>query len=138
MSKAKGSFDVTSWNEETYEERAEGAKLTRAWGDQTFSGDIKGDGAVTWLMSYRPDGTAHYIGLQRISGSVAGKKGSLIIEAAGEFDGKTSKGTWAVVDGSGTDGLEGISGKGTFKAGPGPKATYDLGYKLDRVAGGSA
>jgi hypothetical protein len=134
MAKAKGSFAVTSWNEETYEDRGGDAKLTRAWGDQTFSGGIEGDGMVMWLMSYRPDGSAHYIGLQRIRGSVAGHAGSFIIEAAGEFDGTRSKGTWAVIEGSGSGDITDLSGKGTFRAGPGPKATYALDYRLAPAA----
>ena len=45
MPKAKGSFEITSFNEDAFEEREGGAKLTHAWGDQTFSGDIDGRGA---------------------------------------------------------------------------------------------
>ena len=63
MANAKGSFQITSFNEDTYEDRGSGAKLTHASGDQAFSGDIEGDGQVHWLMSYRPDKTATYVGL---------------------------------------------------------------------------
>ncbi len=92
MPKATGSFRITSFNEDTYEDRGDEAKLTHAWGDQAFSGDIEGDGQVHWLMSYRPDGTATYVGLQRIKGSIGGRSGSFVIDASGEFDGAASRG----------------------------------------------
>lgn len=130
MTKANGSFQITSFNEDAYEDRGSGAKLTHASGDQAFSGDIEGEGAVHWLMSYGPDGTARYVGLQRIKGEMSGRKGSFIIEATGDFDGAASRGTWSVIPGSGTDDLKGITGTGTFEAPGGPKATYELQYEL--------
>jgi hypothetical protein len=130
MAKAKGSFQITSFNEDTYEDRGEGAKLSHASGDQAFSGDIEGEGAVHWLMSYRADGSARYVGLQRIKGEIGGRKGSFIIEATGDFDGAASRGDWSVIPSSGTDDLKGITGKGTFDAPGGPKATYALDYEL--------
>ena len=130
MATARGSFEITSFNENTYEERAGGAKLTHAWGDQAFSGDITGDGSVHWLMSYRSDGTARYVGLQRIDGSVGGQRGSFVIEATGDFDGAASRGTWAVIPGSGAGELATITGTGSFDAPGGPQATYELDYDL--------
>jgi len=130
MAKAKGSFQITSFNEDTYEDRGSGAKLTHAWGDQAFSGDIEGEGQVHWLMSYRPDKTATYVGLQRIKGEIGGRKGSFIIEATGDFDGAASRGNWSVIPSSGTDDLKGITGTGTFEAPGGPKATYALDYEV--------
>lgn len=130
MAKAKGSFQITSFNEDTYEDRGSGAKLTHASGDQAFSGDIEGEGTVHWLMSYRTEGSARYVGIQRIKGEIAGHKGSFIIEATGDFDGAASRGTWSVIAGSGTDDLNGITGTGTFEAPGGPTATYELQYEL--------
>ena len=130
MAKATGSFRITSFNEDTYEDRGEKAKLTHAWGDQAFSGDIEGDGQVHWLMSYRPDGTATYVGLQRIKGSVGGRRGTFVIDASGEFDGAASRGRWSIIRGSGTDDLADVTGTGTFEAPGGPNATYDLDYEL--------
>lgn len=131
MAKARGSFEVTSWNEDPYEELDGGGKLTRASVEQTFTGDIAGDGAVQWLMSYRSDGTAHFVGLQRIRGSVGGRAGSFVIETVGEFDATEATGMWSVVAGSGTADLEGLRGAGTFRAPHGPKASFELDYEFD-------
>ena len=129
MTKARGEFTVTGWREETYAEREPG-KLTRAGGEQSFSGAVKGSGSVEWLMCYREDGTATYVGMQQIEGTLGGKKGSFVLTAVGAFNGTTSDGEWQVVAGSGRDDLAGISGNGSFNAGPGPQATFELDYSL--------
>jgi hypothetical protein len=130
MTKATGSFEILSGDEASYEERDGGAKLTHASGDQKFSGDITGDGNVHWLMSYAADKTAHYVGLQRIKGSVGGRTGSFVIEATGNYNGKSSHGSWSVIAGTGAGDLEGITGTGSFDAPSGPKASYELDYEL--------
>lgn len=131
MPKATGSFDILSGGEDGYEERDGGGKLAHAWGDQKFSGGVTGDGNVHWLISYASDKTARLIGLQRIKGAVDGKTGSFVIEAHADHTGKSSSGTWSVVEGSGTGDLAGITGTGTFDAPGGPKASYVLDYELD-------
>jgi hypothetical protein len=130
VTKAKGSFDVLSGDEDTYEEREGGARLAHASGAQAFSGDITGDGSVHWLSSYAADKSAHLVGLQLIKGSVGGRSGSFVIEAIADHTGKSSRGSWTVVEGTGTGDLEGITGTGTFEAPGGPTATYELEYEL--------
>ena len=66
--RATGTFKIEGWDEQAYSESDDGAKLTRAAVKQAFSGDIEGEGAVEWLMCYRPDQTADFVGLQRIVG----------------------------------------------------------------------
>ena len=123
MPKATGSFEVASWDEETYEEVGDG-KLTRASVTQTFTGDVDGEGAVQWLMSYREDGTAHFVGLQRIRGTIGGR-------TIGDFDGKVASGTWSVVPGGGSADLQQLRGTGSFEAPMGPKASFELDYELE-------
>jgi hypothetical protein len=131
MTTAQGSFELASWKEETYEELGAGAKLTRAEVTQTFEGDISGEGSVQWLMAYRPDGTARFLGLQRVAGQVGERKGSFVLETIGEFDGKTATWTAEVVAGTATGELEGLTGHATFGAPHGPKATFELDYRLN-------
>ena len=130
MTKAQGSFDVTAWNEETYEELDGGGKLTRAVVEQTFTGDILGEGAVQWLMSYRSDGTAHFVGLQRVRGILDGRSGAFLVETSGEFDGTEASGSWTVIAGSGTGDLQGLRGTGSFRAPHGSHATFELDLEL--------
>lgn len=130
MVKAKGSFELASWDEKTYDELEGGGRLTRASVTQTFDGDITGDGSVEWLMAYRPDGTAHFVGLQTVRGTLGDRKGSFVLETSGDFDGKVA--TWAahVVPGSATEELEGLIGGGTFGAPHGSRAEFDFEYAL--------
>src|ERR1700687_2076829 len=66
--KAAGTFEVTAWDERPYLELADGRKLTRARVTQRFSGDIQGEGSVEWLMFYRQDGAATFVGMQHVVG----------------------------------------------------------------------
>lgn len=129
--KAAGSFDVTAWDEATYEELENGGKLTRATVSQAFSGDVAGEGSVVWLMAYRSDGTAQFVGLQRVTGALGGRSGSFLLETSGVFDGAEARGSWSILAGSGTGGLAGIGGSGHFAAPHGSHATYQLEYDLD-------
>jgi len=130
MSRAKGAFELASWNEEQYGDLDDGGKLTRASVTQTFSGDVTGDGAVEWLMCYRSDGVAHFVGLQTVRGAIDDRKGSFVLETAGVFDGKAAHWSALVVPGSGTGDLEGLGGKAKFGAPHGSKAAFDFEYDL--------
>lgn len=125
MATISGTFAIADWQEETIDE-ADGVRTTRVVGSQTFSGGIEGDGRVAWLLCYRPDGTARFVGLQRIEGLIDGRSGSLVLESAGDHDGTSSSGTWTVVEGSGTGALERSSGTGGFRAPGGPTVEYEL------------
>jgi hypothetical protein len=130
MTIARGQFELASWDENTYQELEGGGKLTRATVTQTFSGDVSGEGAAQWLMAYRSDGTAHFIGLQRIRGALHGRDGEFVLETIGDFDGKVATWTCSVVEGSGSGALEGLRGRGSFGAPKGPTASFELEYEI--------
>jgi hypothetical protein len=125
-----GTFKYTSWDENAYEELSEGRRLTRASVAQDLAGDIEGEGSAEWLMCYRPDKTATFVGLQRLTGRVDGREGSFVVESHGTFDGELARGRWTIVPGSGTDELSDITGAGTWQAPHGPEATFELDYDL--------
>lgn len=129
VKKATGQFKVMGAHEETYANRSPG-RLTRAGGRQDFSGDITGAGRIEWLMCYRADRTAEFVGLQEIDGTIDGRRGELVLTSTGSHDGVRSKGTWTVVRGTGKGDLTGIVGSGTWLAGPGPDATFELSYEF--------
>lgn len=125
---ATGGFTVQSWGEEAYDERDEAVKLTRASVTQAFTGDLEGTGAAEWLMCYRADGTADFVGLVSVSGRLGDREGGFVLENRGTFDGKTAEGPWSVVPGSGTGALIGLRGDGSFSAPLGSEATLTLAY----------
>jgi hypothetical protein len=128
---AMATCKIEDWDEETYADVEGGRKLSRASVRQTFSGDIDGEGSVEWLMCYRPDKTADFVGLQRIEGRLGDRSGSFVLQQTdGTFDGGVATGRLAVVPGSGTGELEGISGSGEFRAPHGEPARLTLEYEL--------
>lgn len=127
---ATGRFEITAWNEDRYEELDGGGGLAQADVGQKFTGAIEGTGSVRWLMCYRPDKTADWVGLQLVTGAIEGKQGSFVLRSAGVFDGSKAAGDWTVVAGSATGELDGLSGSGRIEAPMGSQATYTLDYEL--------
>lgn len=127
---ATSSFKIEGWDEQPYVETEDGGKLTRASVKQTFDGDIKGEGEVEWLMCYRPDQTADFVGLQRIVGRVGERSGSVVLQSTGAFDGKEAKGPLMIVPGSGTGELNGITGDGELRAPLGGEPSVSLNYRF--------
>ena len=124
-----GGFKVESWTEDAYDER-DGRRLTRASVTQRFEGDIAGDGAAEWLMAYQPEGTARFVGLQLVNGVLAGRRGTFVLETAGEFNGGVARWEASVVPGSSTGELTNLTGGGRFEAPRGSEAFYELEVEL--------
>jgi Protein of unknown function (DUF3224) len=131
MTTLNGEFTVTSWEESAYAEREGQRKLTRATVNQELAGDIVGTGQVEWLMSYREDGTAHFVGLQQFEGNIDGRARSVVLETVGDFDGKDAIWTARVVAGSGTGAWANMRGEGRFRAPHGPRASFTLDCSFD-------
>ena len=102
---ANSRFAIKSWDEKPYSEGPDLPKLTRAVVTKTFTGDITGDGYVEYLMMYRSDGSATFVGLERVVGQVAGKAGSFVLHRTGVFENGVAKESYFVIPGSGTGDL---------------------------------
>jgi Protein of unknown function (DUF3224) len=113
------TFQVTSWKEETVHEppAASGSKITRAHVSQTYSGRITGEGVIEYVMYHRSDGTAAFVGIEWLVGSVDGRSGSAILRHSGVYNDGVAESRWHVVSDSGTDQLDGIRGTGSFTVG---------------------
>lgn len=130
MAHAEGTFTVSAWDESTYQELAGDAKLTKATVRFGLEGDIVGEATWDAVMCYRPDGTAVYTGIQRVQGSVDGVAGSFVVQADGEFAAGEARSRWQVIEGSGTDGLAGLTGSGQAVATATPPGYFTLDYEL--------
>jgi hypothetical protein len=127
--RASCRFAIKSWDEKPYSEGQDLPKLTRAAVTKTFSGDIEGEGQVEYLMMYRSDGTAAFVGLERVTGRLAGKTGSFVLQRTGVFEGGQAKESYVVVPGSGTGQLAGLSGEGESSVGHGMEHPFMLEYE---------
>ena len=119
----EATFDIANWDEKPVEEW-DGGKLTRASVSKRYSGDIEGDAVLEYLMAYRPDGTAAFVGIERITGQAGGRTGGLVVQQAGNFADGAAKATLTVVDASGE--LAGATGTGDLVADPAGRITLDL------------
>src|SRR5207248_3233217 len=109
-----------------YEEPTEGPALTRIHVEESFSGDIEGDGVVEFLQAAGADGTASFVGIERITGRVAGKEGTFLLQDSGTVENNIVSGEWFVVPGSGTGELAGLRGTGGFRANLGEGAQVHI------------
>ncbi len=132
MNRATGTFKIESWDETPFAELDGGAKVTQASVKQALSGDIEGEGTVEWLMCYRPDETADFVGLERISGQLGERSGSFVLlQTDGSFDGTEAKAGLSVVPGSGTGELRGLRGTGEFRAPREGETSITLDYDFE-------
>lgn len=128
---ATATFEVKAWEEKPYDEIDEGPKLTRASVTKSFSGDIEGEGTVEYLMIHRDDGSASFVGLERVVGRVGDRSGSFVLQHTGTFEGGTAKTTWFVVPGSGTGDLRGLRGEGGFASAHAERYSITLDYDFE-------
>jgi hypothetical protein len=124
-------FAIKTWDEKPYSEGPDLPKLTRATVVKTFTGDIEGEGQVEYLMMYRSDGSAAFVGIERVVGRVSGKTGSFVMQRTGVFESGEAKESYSVIPGSGTGELRSLRGEGTTAVGHGMEHPMTLGYELD-------
>ncbi|MCI0699243.1 DUF3224 domain-containing protein [candidate division KSB1 bacterium] len=114
---AKGTFELKAWDEKPLNEMNGMPKLTRVSVIKSYQGDITGEGKLEYLMMYRDDGSASFVGLERVVGSVGGRLGSFVFQHIGVFKDGVATVTLIVVPGSGTGDLHGLGGEGGFTVG---------------------
>jgi len=126
--RANAVITVGKYEPVAYDSPAEGPSLTRIHVEESFSGDIDGDGVVEFLQAGRADGSASFVGIERLTGKVAGRQGTFLLQDAGTVEGNIVSGDWFVVPGSGTGELDGLRGTGGFRANLGEGAQVHLDY----------
>jgi hypothetical protein len=119
---------VHKYEPAAYEDQVEGPALIRIHVEESFSGDIEGDGVVEFLQVARADGSASFVGIERVTGMVAGRAGTFVLQDAGTVEGNVVSGEWFVVPGSGTGELAGLRGTGGFRANLGEGAQVHLDH----------
>ena len=126
--RANAVITVHKYEPSAYDESAEGPVLTRIHVDESFSGDITGGGVVEFLQAARADGSASFVGIERVTGELAGRRGTFLLQDAGAMQDNIVGGDWFVIPGSGTGELAGLRGEGGFRANLGEGAQVHLDY----------
>lgn len=124
------TFRVVQWNEAAVDEIEAGPKLVRAHVTKRFAGGLNGESKLEYLMMYAPDGTATFVGLERVSGRLLGKTGTFVIEQQGMFRAGTARAKCMIVPASGTGELEELKGHGELIAEQGKDYAMTLEVSL--------
>ena len=66
--------------------------------------------------------------IERVTGTLAGREGTFVLQDAGTVEASIVSGDWFVVPGSGTGELTGLRGEGGFRANLGEGAQVHLDY----------
>lgn len=127
---ANVTFKITSWDENPFDEVEDGPKLTQAHVKRSFDGDLTGTGNLMYVMTHLDSGNAVFLGYENVVGSLGGRTGSFVLRHTGSYDGGKATAELAVVTGSGTDELVGLSGTGRFSAGHAEEHDMPLDYEV--------
>lgn len=128
---ANARFAIKSWDEKPYHEGQDQPKLTRASVTKSFTGDIEGEGQVEYLMMYRSDGSASFVGLERFVGRIGARAGTFVLQRSGVFEDGQAKESYAVIPGSATGELRGLRGEGHTALGHGTEYPFTLQYEME-------
>ncbi|WP_433262904.1 DUF3224 domain-containing protein [Actinosynnema sp. CS-041913] len=129
---ATGPVEMKSWDEHTWDgkryDEATGPKQTTGGMTTAYRGDLEGTGDMRFLMSYPDDDTCRSTGYEVVTGTLAGRTGTFVLEHVGGFRDGVAEGTFTIV--SATGDLTGLTGEGTVRWAQGEPGRYTIDYDL--------
>jgi hypothetical protein len=124
---ATGTFEVKITPQD---DKSADKSIGRLTIDKQWHGDLEGTSTGQMLTGGDvTTGSAGYVAIEKFTGTVGGRKGSLIFQHSATMTKGKGDLTITVVPDSGTDELKGISGKLTIKIENG-KHSYEFDYTL--------
>lgn len=127
--RASGTFAVKMSPQGT-DDKTAGSTLGRFSLDKQFHGDLEGTSKGEMLSAMTSvQGSAGYVAIERVSGSLHGKSGTFVLQHNGFMTRGAPQLAIAVVPDSGTGQLAGLAGTMTIRIEDG-KHFYDLEYTL--------
>lgn len=130
MYQAKGSFEVQRQGEPPYD-TADGVILSRTRFDKQFRGGLEATSSVEMLSAMTPvQGSAGYVAIERVTGTLAGRSGSFVLQHSGTMTRGAATLSLTVVPDSGTGELAGLTGKMAIEVAAGEHFyTFDYGFE---------
>ena len=109
---AKGTFEVKMTAEPPFSEH-EGVSLGRATFEKTFRGDLDATSTVHMIGARNANvpTSAGYVALERVTGTLAGRRGTFVLQHNGIMNRGKGSLDCTVVPDSGTGELSGLSGR---------------------------
>ncbi|GAB3433115.1 DUF3224 domain-containing protein [Flindersiella endophytica] len=89
---ASGVITVHLYEPEDLDSCDGGMNLVKVHVEETFSGDIEGEGVATFLQAARADGSASFVGLERMTGRLGGRQGTFVLQDSGTVEGEVVSG----------------------------------------------
>jgi hypothetical protein len=111
MTEIIAQFQVTGWEEGAFDEQTRTQRVTVR---KTFSGEVEGT-SVAELLAAGADGGRGYVASEFFTGSIQGRKGTLIFQHGGLDDGVAPYTFGNIVPNSGTDELSDLRGTIAFR-----------------------
>jgi hypothetical protein len=128
MTRASGTFEVKV-SPQTTDDKGD-PLLGRMSLDKQFHGDLDATSKGEMLSAgTNVKGSAGYVAIERVSGTLQGHKGSFVLQHSGTMTRGVSQLTITVVPDSGTGQLTGLTGKMNINIVDG-KHFYDFEYAL--------
>ena len=128
--RATGTFDVKLNPLDAYD-KADDSPMRRMSIDKQFHGDLEATSRGEMLSAGTAVKTsAGYVAIERVSGSLNGRKGTFVLQHNGIMNRGTPQLTVTVVPDSGTGELVGLFGKMTIII-EGGKHSYELEYSIE-------
>ena len=124
---ARGSFEVQI--NPQMEDKAEGSTLGRMSLDKQFQGDLEATGKGEMLTAGTDTGSAVYVAIERVTGTLHGRSGSFALMHIGTMTRDAQQLTITVVPDSGAGQLVGLAGKLAITIVDG-QHFYDFEYTL--------
>jgi hypothetical protein len=106
---ARGTFDVKLKPLPAREDR-ESAPYGRMSIDKVFSGDLQAKSFGEMLSVRTDNGSAGYVAIEQVTGELAGRSGTFVLQHSGTMTREASQLTVSVVPDSATGELKGLSG----------------------------
>jgi uncharacterized protein DUF3224 len=126
---ATGTFDV-KLTPQPSEDKTDDATLARMTIDKQIHGDLEATSKGQMLTAGTPvKGSAGYVAIERISGTLRGRTGTFILQHTGTMTRGTPQLSITVVPDSGTGQLVGLTGTMSIQITDG-KHSYDFAYTL--------
>lgn len=112
---AAGTFEVTMSPQPPYE-TTDGTQLGRASITKTFKGDLDATSTVEMLSAMTSvKGSAGYVAIERVAGTLAGRRGSFVLQHSGTMTRGKAELSVTVVPDSGAGDLRGLAGRLTIE-----------------------
>ncbi len=131
---ATGSFDVRL-APQSLSDVAAGSGLGRRSIDKRFHGELDATSTGEMLaFSSATDGSAGYVALETVRGTLAGRRGSFVLQHSATMTRGAPAQSITVVPDSGTGALAGLGGRMIVEIGPGGAHGYRFEFTLPDAA----